>query len=93
MNKRTVVQTADGRPCIVSMQQKNILTFVQQHPGAMYNEVADHIGFDIPSVNTYASRLEKADLLTREHIRIDGRIRVMLKINSGVQLEFDVVTV
>lgn len=89
----TVVQTADGRPCIVSDAQHRMLRFVSAHPGAMYDEVAEHIGFDRPSVNTYASRLEKAGLLNRELRRIDRRNRVTLTVPDGACLDFDVARV
>lgn len=88
--RRTVVQTADGRPCIVTNAQFKLLDFVRKHPGAMYNEVANHVGFDRPTVNTYASLMEKVGLILRKHSRMDGRVRVMLEIHEGVCLDFDV---
>lgn len=93
MPKLTVVQNPNGNPCIVSATQYAMLLFVQEHPGAMYTEVSDHVGFDVPSVTTYASRLEKAGLIERTIVRIDRRNRVQLTIPEGVLLDFDVIRV
>lgn len=93
MRKLTVVQNANGNPCIVSTTQFRMIRFVQEHPGALYSEVADHVEFDRPSITTYASRLEKAGLMERTSVRIDGRMRVTLTVPEGVVTDFDVIKV
>lgn len=89
----TVAQTADGRPAIISAAQHAMLTFIRQHPGALYIEVAEHIGFDVPSVTSYASRMERAQLLERKPMRVGNRNRTTLHIRQGVCLDFDVVRI
>lgn len=90
-HRHTVVQTHDGRPCIVTQNHFMMLDYVRNHPGAMYEEVASHVGYDKASVNTYASLMEKAGLLMRTRVHIDGRMRVQLTLEPGVVLDFDIV--
>jgi DNA-binding MarR family transcriptional regulator len=89
----TVVQTAEGKPCIVSEAMHRMLKFISAHPGAGYTEIGQHIGFDRASVNSYASRMDKAKLIRREPTHVDGRARAMTFLRDGVNLDFEVVRV
>lgn len=93
MPKLTVVQNAEGKPCIVSSVMHAMLAFIQAHPEAMYEEIADHVGFNRPSTNTYCSRMEKANLIQRKTIKVDGRTRVVVSLCDGVCIDFDVIKV
>jgi len=86
----TVVQNSESTPCIVSMAQHAMLVFIEEHPGALYDEVAEHIGFDCPTTTAYASRLERIKLLQRTLIKLDGRRRTQLTLQDNVQLHFNV---
>lgn len=90
---RTVVQTPDGRPCIVTGTVFQLLKFVQAHPGAMYEEIADHLDIKVPCVNVYASRLEKVGLIQRSKERIGRTVRAFVTIPEGACLDFDVAEV
>lgn len=83
---------ADGRPRI-SQAMVDILKFVQAHPGAMYEEIADHLGVQVPSVNVHASRLEKVGLVERTKERIGRSVRAFVSLCEGACLDFDVVVV
>lgn len=91
--KLTVVQTADGKPCIVPQAMHAMLKFISDHPGATYDEIGAHVDWDRPSVNTYASRMEKARLIHRQKRVVDGRVRAQTYLQQGVCLDFEVVTV
>lgn len=91
LNKLTVVQTADGRPCIVSGLMHRILTFIADHPGALYDEIGAHVDLHRASVNALASKLDRANLVRRVHASIDGRQRTQTFVREGIVLDFDVV--
>lgn len=90
---RTVVQTPDGRPCIVTKTVHDILKFVQEHPGAMYEEIGEHLGVKVPSVNVYVSRLEKVGLVERTKERIGRSVRAFVTLCEGTCIDFNVVVV
>jgi len=86
VHRLSVVVASDGAAVIVSGAQLSMLQFVREHPGALYEEIAEHIGFDRASVNTYASRLDRAKLVRRKSVKVEGRIRAAVHLARGVNL-------
>jgi DNA-binding MarR family transcriptional regulator len=88
--KVVIVQNGASSLCVISTAQHQMLVFIRDHPGALYDEVAEHIGFNRPSTTTYASRLEKIGLIFREQEKIDGKWRTLLYLQENVQLHLKV---
>lgn len=88
--RMTVVLTHKGHPCIVTDSQKRMLAFIELRPGALYDDIGEHVGFDRASVTTYMSRLAKAQLIKRGRCKVDGRWRVAVSLRPGVQLHIKV---
>lgn len=90
--KLTIVKNSEDQFCFVSMAQHKMLQYVKDHPGCFYDEVALHIGFDVPSTTTYASRMAKAKLIVRGKKLMDNkRYKTHLTLLESVQLDFKVI--
>lgn len=92
-HKLTVVRSSDGKFCLVSGVQHAMLTFVQEHREALYREISEGVGLDRPTVTTYAGRMEKAKLVRRSRLKINGIQYATLTLEPGVVLNLDVVRI
>lgn len=91
MKRRLSVVMAPGdTPVIVSESQLRMLQFARSFPGSFYSDIAEHIKFDVPSVTSYASRMERVGLIKRKHVEVDGRTRAVVFLAKDVRIDLTV---
>ncbi len=79
--KAVRVAMHDQGPGNLSVSQVMALTFVNQHDGASLSELADHLGFQLPSASRLVDCLVEQGLLTRRQ-RAENRRCVSLAVTA-----------
>lgn len=84
-SRYTLALTKAGKFILLPASCQAMLEFIDAHPGAMYDEISEHLGIDVPTLTTYASRMANEHLLVRTPTKIDGRIRTTLTLAPGIK--------